>query len=144
MKMSPDNQATIEAVWDEHMAKLRNEDTRGIRPLWYVVSWTLGLPIVVSLIDSHLSWPSFFWWALFAYLLISAWYGYWRERALAGCYMRMSDAFANYVIGNDDLAGALAWQEALAADKRRLKILAVPFPTLQDQDDSLFREVASY
>jgi len=143
MRMSPDNQQALEAAWAEHSVKLRNE-TPGIRPFWYVVGWTLGLPILVRLIGGSSSILSFFWWAVFGYLLVSAWYGYWRERALAGCYMHMSDAFANYVIEKDNLEGALAWQEVLAADRRRLKILHVAFPTLKDQDDSLFREVASY
>jgi hypothetical protein len=143
MKMSPDNQQALESAWAEHSAKLRMERA-GIRPFWYVIGWTFGLPMLVRVMDGSLSILSFFWWAVFGYLLVSAWYGYWRERALAGCYMRMSDAFANYVIEKDDLEGALTWQEALAADKRRLKILHVAFPTLQDQDDSLFREVASY
>jgi hypothetical protein len=54
--------------------------------------------------------------------------------------MRVSDAFANYVMEKDDLEGALAWQEALAADKRRLRILNVPFPTIEDSDDASDRE----
>ena len=140
--MSSENQRALEAAWAEHCANLADEKA-GIRPLWYVIGWTFGLPTALAVI-SHQSWLSFFWWAVFGYLLVSSRYGYWREKALAGCYMRMSDAFADYVIRKDDLEGALAWQEALAADKRRLKILAVPFPTLQDQNDSLFREVASY
>jgi hypothetical protein len=138
--LSPDNQHALDEAWAHHRAKFRQEQPR-IRPLWFVLGWTFGLPTAVWLITSNSSAAAFFWWAVFGYVLISTWYGYWREKALAACYMRMSDAFANYVMEKDDLQGALAWQEALAADKRRLKILNVPFPTIQDRDDASDREI---
>jgi hypothetical protein len=137
--LSAENQHALDEAWAHHRAKLLQEQPR-IRPLWFVLGWTFGLPTAVWLITNDSSVATFFWWGVFGYFLISTWYGYWREKALAACYMRVSDAFANYVMEKDDLEGALAWQEALAADKRRLRILNVPFPTIEDSDDASDRE----
>ena len=137
---SPEIRAALDAAWVQHRADLAKEEPQ-IQPLWWVLGWSLGLPALVYVLSSYSSVVSLLWWGIFGYLLITTYYGYWREKALAGCYIRMSDAFANYVIENDDLAGALAWHEALVSDKRRLKILRVPFPTLKDRDEAADREV---
>src|SRR5438309_9989079 len=138
--MSDDDQEVLRAAWAAHRARLEKQGPP-IRPIWWVIGWTFGLPTLVSVIDGRASISAFFWWGLLGYLLVGAWYAHWRQKAVAACYMHMSDAFASYVMEHDDLEGALVWQDALYQDKRRLMILAVPFPNIRDRDEALDREV---